>query len=340
MGRARGIRATKPGLGPKNAAHRRLVLKEKKMVFNKIGHNNVYLVAAVYSISSRKYFCRYAEFVGHKKDIMSILNRDIIFKPNYSEYSFPSLEYATLKIFVTKLPSGLFHYGIMDTDNTLLSSVDSDNIPKTQLFHYLNKATDTPLLLNWMPYVSAKLISAKQIDENLNFFGGVRGWTICPNSVDKLPSIIEQGLKSGKISDAVGREPVNEYPIPDYAIDKEELAGLPKKDKLALKEITTDGLWSKGIVQAFLTKPSVTIPSPIMPLRNGHVGLIFASGNLNNAILKNGKEKVLIKYSAEKILADKTQEKDKEVKREFLRSVIKYIDFSDNSIKTIQSDQI
>lgn len=310
------------------------------MVFNKIGHNNVYLVAAVYNISSRKYFCRYAEFVGHKKDIMSILNRDVIFNPDYSEYSFPSLEYATLKIFVTKLPSGLFHYGIMDTDNTLLSSVDSDNIPKTQLFHYLNKRTDIPLLLNWMPHIATELIASKQIEEISYCFGGVRGWTIDEDILDELSTIVEQGLKNGKISDAVGKKSVNEYPVPDYDIDKEELAGLPKKDKRALNEIATDGLWAKGIIQAFLTKPSVTIPSPVMPLRNGHVGLIFASGNLNNAILKNGQEKVLIKYSAEKLLSDKTQEKDKEVKREYLRSVIKYVDFSDNSIKTIQSDQI
>ena len=77
-----------------------------------------------------------------------------------------------------------------------------------------------------------------------------------------------------------------------------------------------------------------------MPLRNGHVGLIFASGNLNNALLTKGKDKVLIKYSSEKILADKTTEKDREIKREYMRSIIKYVDFADSTVKTIQSDQI
>ena len=208
------------------------------------------------------------------------------------------------------------------------------------MFNYLNKKSDVPLLLNWMPYVTKELILDKRIESSTDCFGGVDGWNIWGIDPEKLVVIIEKGLKEGKISVPTTESSPDEYPVPDYAIDKKDLVGLPKKDKLALKEIITDGLWAKGIIQAYLTKPAIHIPAPVMPLRNGHVGLIFASGNLNNVILTKGKEKVLIKYSSEKLLADKTTEKDREIKREYMRSVIKYVDFKDNQIKTIQSDQI
>ncbi|MFA5790677.1 MAG: hypothetical protein WC976_06425 [Caldisericia bacterium] len=312
------------------------------MIFTKIGLNNVYLVAAVGDYGSRQYYCRYAEFVGHKKDILSVLNREHEIKHSYRSFIFPTIKESS-GVFVTKLPSGLFHYGIIGSANLLLSSKSSDNIPAipmVQLFNYLDKKSDIPLLLNWMPYIADEMVLDKKIGSVTYNLGGVYGWSIWGINPEKLSVSIEEGLKKGKISASSKSITDNEYPIPDYAIDKKDLAGLTKKDKLALKEIVTDGLWTKGMIQEHLMKPAVNIPAPAMPLRTGHIGLIFASGNLNNALLENEHEKVLIKYSAEKILADKTQEKDKEIKREYLRSVIKYVDFNDNLIKTIQSDRV
>ncbi len=72
----------------------------------------------------------------------------------------------------------------------------------------------------------------------------------------------------------------------------------------AIKLVKTSPLWNQ--IKQMLTPKSLSFVRPLMPLREGHLAMLLASGMMNGEV--RGKERLIIKGSVKKV-QDKTEEK-------------------------------
>lgn len=306
-----------------------------------INEHKIYVVSTVYKqIRRNTIICEYVELVGHKQDILASIKTDegycnVVLEvfSNYEKIGMPNWP---LKPIITKLPCGLFHAAIFGDLSRILVSSEPE-LPLNQLFQKTDKY-DIPFMSGWIR--DLKPILQKEHINVLESFGGVHGWEIAFSYASDIEKIVKAKLKKRILTPLSKPLKEDNLLVPNYNINFKsiDIKKLTKQTRQALKEISTDGIWAKGLMQSFLEKKNHTIPASLMPLRNGHVGLVFAAGNLNNVLLDNGQEKILIKYSSGKILKDKTITPEEETRKEYLQSAIKYIDFADKKIKVLYSD--
>lgn len=238
-----------------------------------------------------------------------------------------------------KLPSGAWHVAFVSA--LVMPYPSAGDVPVAALHAWLDKCTAAPILPDWTLKVASCLKGLIHFPEkkrtgvmDTEVFGGVSCFHRFVEVIPGVEDVISELLEKRKL-------PVNSDEMPEYKIELPRYgAYLGQKNlKKAFGELETSGLWASGRMKEFLAGKD-PVPTPLMPLRTGHVGLVIAAGNLNNKIIRDGKRRIVIKAGVRKSDYLVKSSDTEEIRREKMTVTIKYADLNSGKILEVSGDEI
>ena len=108
----------------------------------------------------------------------------------------------------------------------------------------------------------------------------------------------------------------------------------------AAREARRRGVWVQPQLTEQLWPPDERPVRPLLPLRQGHLALLIASGLLNNLVLRQGEHRLLVKGRVHKAFVPvETGDEETEVEREVLRTSIQVLDLVTGRLEVVEQGE-
>ncbi len=107
--------------------------------------------------------------------------------------------------------------------------------------------------------------------------------------------------------------------------------------ELLLREAKDRGVWNAPDLAERLWPAESRTNRPLLPLKKGHMGLLIATGFMDNLCIRSGEQQVLVKGQTTKRMELETEEGNQEIWRETLRVKITAVDLDTGQFINIRT---